>query len=454
MRANRKKITRRRFVGGVGAGVAAFSIVPRHVLGGPGSKPPSDKIRIAGIGVGGMGWGDIQSVGGENVVALCDVDDRRAGNSHKRFPDAKRYRDFRKMLDEMDKDIDAVVVATPDHTHAVACMAAIKRGKHVYCEKPLAHSIHEVRQVRAAAKEHKVVTQLGNQGHSFDTIRLFCEWIWDGAIGNVKEVHATCGVGPRRGGYCRIRDLPRLKEKHDVPKELDWDLWLGPAQQRPYHPTYVPGNWRGWLYFGTGAIGDWICHVVDPAFWALDLGAPKTILAEANDYDPKKHAIVYPPGTKITYEFAAKAKRGPVRLIWHDGNKMPPRPAELEEGRRIPETGAIVIGDAGVITYGSHGAGGVRIIPESKMRAYKKPEPTLPRVREHHQDWLQAIRKGKQAGSNFDYGGPLTELALLGLIAIRFLGTKLQWDAEKTRFGNCPEADPYINPPYRDGWTL
>jgi len=452
-KTNGKTIGRRRFLGGAGA-AAAFTIVPRGVLGGPGRRAPSDRIRIAGIGVGGQGGGDIRAVGGEDVVALCDVDDRRAGDSFRRFPKAKRYRDFRKMLDEMHRGIDAVVVGTPDHTHAVACMAAIRRGKHVYCEKPLAHSIHEVRRLRQAARRHKVITQLGNQGHSSEHIRLFCEWIWDGAIGKVTEVHATCGVGPRPGGYSRVAQLHRLQETHEVPKGLDWDLWVGPAKMRPYHPMYVPGAWRGWLYFGTGAIGDWICHVVDPSFWALDLGAPKAIRAEAKGYDPARHAVVYPPGTKITFEFPAKGKRGPVKLIWFDGNWMPPRPAELEPKRQIPRTGAIVIGEKGTITHGSHGAGGVRIVPESKMRAYDRPPRKLPRTRGHHRDWLEAIRRGRPAGSHFDYGGPLTELALLGLIAIRFLAQRLEWDAEKMQFPNCPEANAYVHPPYRPGWTL
>jgi predicted dehydrogenase len=452
MATNGKKISRRRFVQGAGAGVALFTIVPRHVLGGPGKKAPSDKINIAGIGVGGQGGSDIRAVGGENIVALCDVDDRRAADTYKRFAKAKRFRDFRKMLDEVHKEIDAVVVGTPDHTHAVACMAALKRGKHVFCEKPLAHSIHEVRQVMKAARESKVVTQLGNQGHSSERIRRLCEWVWDGAIGKVTEVHAACDAF--RNVYCQINKLPQLKQRPKVPKELDWDLWLGPVQERPYQPFYVPWNWRGWLPFGTGTIGDWVCHVVDPAFWALDLGAPRTVQAEVEGYDPKKHADVYPPGTKVTYEFAAKGKRGPVTLYWYDGNKRIPRPKELEKGRNAPGTGAILIGTDGAIMHGSHGAGGARIIPDSKMRDYKQPARSIPRVRGHHGDWLESIRKGRQASSNFDYGGPLTELALLGVIAVHLAGQKLEWDGEKMRFTNCPEANQYVKPPFRQGWTL
>jgi predicted dehydrogenase len=385
-------------------------------------------------------------------VALCDVDLRQTGKAYEKFPKARHYRDFRKMLDEVEGRIDAVVVATPDHTHAVACMAAIQRGKHVYCEKPLAHSVREIRRLRQAAHDNKVITQVGNQGHSSDSIRTFCEWIWDGAIGKVTEVHACCDAFPEI--YCQIDKLPSLSEKHDVPSELDWDLWLGPALQRTYHPVYAPWSWRGWLPFGTGCIGDWICHVVDPAYWALDLGAPTSIHAEVEGYDPVKHADLYPRGTQVTYQFPAKGDRGPVKLVWYDGVKKPPRPADLEEGRNPPGTGAIVIGDKGTITHGSHGAGGVRIIPEAKMQAYKRPEPTIPRVPGHHQDWLQAIREGRQAGSNFDYGGSLAELGLLGVIAIKFPGTRLDWDAEQTRFTNCDEANQYVHPPYRQGWSL
>lgn len=442
------KVSRREFLHGAASAVAAFTIVPRHVLG-MGVTPPSDKLDIACIGVGGRGGDNVRGVSGENIVALCDVDLRRADRSLKEHPKAKRYRDFRKMLDKIDKQIDAVVVSTPDHTHAVACMAAIKRGKHVYCEKPLAHSVYEIRQLIKAARRHKVVTQLGNQGHSSGDIRKFCEWIWDGAIGNVREVHAASGAV-----HCMISQLPRLKEKHKVPSELDWDLWLGPARYRPYHPLYLPGSWRAWMPFGSGAIGDWVCHVLDPVFWALDLGAPTTVQARAKGYDPKKHADTFPMGTVVKYEFPARGKRGPVTLLWFDGVEKLPRPDDLEPGRNVPSTGAIVIGDKGTIMYGSHGAGGVRLIPETKMRAYEQPPQTLPRARGHHNDWLQAIKNGKQAGSNFDYGGPLTELALLGIIATKMLGRKLQWDSRNMRFTNCDEANRFVNPPYRKGWTL
>jgi predicted dehydrogenase len=443
-------LTRRNFLATAGTAATAFTIVPSRVLGAGGATPPSERLNIAGIGVGGMGAGDIGAVApNNNIVALCDVDSRHAGETFKKFPDAKQYRDFRKMFDEMEKNIDAVVVATPDHFHAVAAMAAIRRGKHVYCEKPLAHSVYEVRQLMEAANKHKVVTQLGNQGHSFDSIREFCEWIWDGAIGNVHTIHAGCAAV-----NSGIDQLPSLSEKHAVPPTLDWDQWLGPAQWRPYHPAYLPGSWRGWVPFGNGTVGDWTCHVVDPVFWALDLGAPTSIQAKVNNYDPKTQADAFPKGEIITYQFPAKGKRGPITMYWYSGTERIPRPEELDKDDKVVDTGAVVLGDKGAIMYGSHGAGGVRLIPGAKADAYKRPAKTIPRVKEHHWDWLQAIRHGAKAGSDFAYGGPLTEIAMLGVIAIKLPGTKLQWDATRLQFTNCPEANQFVNPPYRAGWKL
>jgi predicted dehydrogenase len=447
---NRTTYSRRSFLAAAGSAAAVFSLVPRYVVSGSGQTPPSEKLNIAGIGVGGMGAGDINAVAGDNnIVALCDVDGRRAADTFKKFPDAKQYRDFRKMFDEMEKSIDAVVVATPDHTHAVAAMAAMRRGKHVYCEKPLAHSVFEIRQLMKAAQEHKVVTQLGNQGHSSDSIRNFCEWIWDGAIGNVHTIHAGCAA--MNSG---IDSLPLPKHETPIDSALDWHLWLGPALHRPYHPAYLPGSWRGWVPFGNGTVGDWTCHVVDPVFWALDLGLPATIQATVKDYDQKNQGDAFPKGEVIKYEFPAKGKRGPITMHWYTGTEKIPRPPELEPNQKAVETGAVVIGDKGTIVYGSHGAGGVRLIPDSKMKEYQLPAKTIPRVKGHQQNWLEAIRNGTKAGSDFSYGGPLTEIALLGVIAIKMAGAKLEWDAANMRFTNSTEANQYVNPPYRDGWAL
>ncbi len=450
MDRNTVGISRRQFVQGTAA-ATLFTLVPRNVLAQSGTPAPSDKLNLASIGVSGMGGGDVRSVAeGNNIIALCDVDFKHAAGTFKDFPKARKFKDFRVMFDAIENEIDAVTVSTPDHFHAVAAMAAIRRGKHVYCQKPLAHSIYEIRQLMKAAEEHNVITQLGNQGHSFDSIRLFYEWIQDGAIGTVKEIHAFCG-----SNYSRIPQLGQRQEKHRIPDTLDWDQWIGPAPMRPYNPMYLPGSWRGWMPFGSGVIGDWVCHVVDPVFWALDLGAPMTVINEARGYDPKEHADTFPVGSKVTYEFPAKGNRPAVKMIWFDGSEKPPRPKELEDGRKMQDIGAFVYGDKGVISYGSHGAGEVRIIPEARMKEYKRPEPKLPRISGgHYQDWLRAIRENRPAGSNFNYGGPLTEIAQLGIIATKMLGQILQWDGVAGRFTNSEEANQYLHPPYRQGWSL
>ena len=278
---------------------------------------------------------------------------------------------------------------------------------------------------------------------------LFKELIEAGAIGQVHTIHAGC-TAVNSG----LNRLGQLKEEHAIPPTLDWDLWLGPAQFRPYHPAYLPGAWRGWVPFGNGTIGDWCCHVVDPVFWTLDLGAPKTIVAQVKNYDFKTQGDAYPKGEIITFEFPAKGQRGPITLNWYSGTEKVPRPPELEKDDKDVGTGAAVYGDKGTIVYGSHGAGGVRLIPQSKMDAFQRPPKTIPRAKEHHQDWLEAIRNGNKAGSDFSYGGPLTEIAMLGVVAIKMAGTKLEWDTERMQFTNCPEANQYLNPSYRTGWTL
>ena len=349
-------ISRRTVLGAAGA-AASFIIVPRRVLAGAREIPPSEKINIALIGLGWPGRKDVDALASENIVALCDVDTKRELEWRKKYPGARQFVDYRKMLDDLDKSIDAVIVATPDHTHAVLGVAAMKRGKHVYCEKPLAHSIWEVREMMKAAKENKVITQMGNQGHSSESIRMFCEWVWDGAIGNVHTIHAGCSI--MNTGIDRLGELPK---RPAVPETLNWDLWLGPAQERPYSPEYLHEKWRGWSPFGDGTLGDWLCHVVDPAFWALDLGAPTTVQAEVKDWDLQTQGDVFPRGEVVTYEFPARGTRGPVKMKWFTGAERIPRPELLEAGRDPVGAGAIVFGDQGAIMYGSHGAGGVRIM--------------------------------------------------------------------------------------------
>ncbi len=450
MKANVTTFTRRSFLASTTVGVAAFSIVPGSVLGLRGATSPNNKLNLAGVGIGGQGGADLDGVKSENIVALCDVDSKYAAKRFQQFPQARQYRDFRKMLDEMGKQIDGVVIGTPDHTHAVVAMRAIKMGKHVYCEKPLAHSIYEVRALVAAARKHKVVTQLGNQGHSFDSIRAFREWIEDGAIGSVREVHARCA-----SVYGLPGQVDRVKATFPVPETLDWDLWLGPARYRGFNPMYIPGRWRSWSAFGTGVIGDWTCHVVDPVFWALNLDAPTHVEAvETLNYDPANHSETFPAGSQIRYTFPARGQRPEVILTWYDGPEKPPRPEELDPEDRMPDTGALVVGDQGKIIYGSHGAGGLRLLPESKMEGRKKTPQRLPKSPGHHKEWIEACKGGKPTGSPFSYGGPLTEVALLGIIATQFKGRKLEWNSARMKFVNCPEANAYLKPSFRKGWSL
>lgn len=429
---------------------AAVSIVAPHVLGRGGEAAPSEKLNLACVGVGGRGAANLSSLKGENIVALCDADEERAAGSAKALPKAKFFHDYRRLLDAVARDIDAVVISTPDHTHAVIASAAMDLGKHVYSEKPLAHSLHEVRYLTEKARRKKLATQLGNQGHSSDSIREFVEMIQSGAIGTVREVHAFVGNSYRPRGF-----TARPTETPPVPATLDWDLWLGPASERPYHPAYLPGKWRGWVDFGTGITGDWVCHVLDPIFWALDLGAPSIIQAEAIEYDdPKVRAETYPAGATIRFEFPAKGSRPAVKVTWFEGSRKVPRPEELDEKRQVPNIGAIIIGDRGKIMHGSHGAGGAQLIPRAKWDAYQPPPKTLPRSQGHHEDWVIACKGGTPATSNFNYGGPLTEVALLGVAALRLNGQQLEWDAPALRFRNHDAANRLINPPYRAGWKL
>jgi predicted dehydrogenase len=444
-----RRISRRDFMG-TAAAVAAFTVVPRHVLGGPRQIPPSEKLNIAGIGVGGQGGGDLSALSSQNIVALCDVDWRQAAETFKRYPDARKYKDFREMLDKEDKNIDAVVVATPDHVHAVASMAAIKRGKHVYCEKPLTHSVYEARVVAQAAREHKVATQMGNQGQASEQTRLMCEYIWGGAIGLVREVHVWTDR-PLRGlsdvywpqGVGRPEDTP------PVPDTLDWNLWLGPAPERPYHPAYVPFSWRGWWDFGTGALGDIGCHSIDPIWRALKLTAPLSVEASCTLVNNE----TYPVASMVTYHFGARGDMPPVKLTWYDGGLRPPRPDELEENQQFGDNGTLFVGDKGKMF-------GYMVIPESRRKEFGKPPQVLERSPGHHQEWIDACKGGKPAGSNFDHAGPLAEAVLLGNVALRpaikekLTRTRLLWDSENLKITNLPEANEYLHRKYREGWTL
>jgi predicted dehydrogenase len=443
-------ISRRRFLTAT-ATTAAVTIVPRHVLGGPRNIPPSEKLNIAGIGVGGMGKSNLRQLESENIVALCDVDHNYASGTFKRYPKAKVYTDFRKMLDKQ-KDIDAVVIATPDHTHAVISMEAMRRGKHVYCQKPLTHDVYESRMLAKTAKETGVATQMGIQGHSGEGIRLIREWIEDGAIGEVREVDAWCSLSyyPFGHTWWSSKWSRRPKETPPVPSTLDWDLWLGPAPKRSYHPAYHPGVWRCWWDFGCGMMGDRGAHTLDPVFWALKLGHPTSIEATSVDLNKDTH----PVASIVIYRFGARSDLPPVKLTWYDGLRAP-RPIELEDGRRLGnvEGGALFKGSKGKIMAGVYGEG-ARLIPESRMKEYKQPPKTIPRVKgSHEQDWVRACKDGQPAGANFEYSGLLTEVCLLGNVARR-VDARIEWDAENMKVTNLPEANKYVRTKYREGWSL
>ena len=469
-----RNISRRSFMGATASTAFAFSIVHGKVMG---NEKPSNKLNLAIIGAGGQGGYSLKNTTSENLVAIADVDKVRSANAVRNNPKARFFTDFRVMFDKMEKDIDAVMVCTPDHNHCIAAMAAMERGKHVYCEKPLAHSVYETRKMTEAARKYKVQTQMGNQGHSAEHIRLVCEWIWDGAIGDVREIHAWSNRP--QGGYAFPSSLSRPAATPAVPETLDWKLWLGPVKERAYHPIYAPVFWRGWLDFGTGALGDMGCHILDPAFWALKLGNPVSVIADTS-YNPgmdfwdkvldgskrwkseigdsiaamKKET--YPAASRVTYEFPARGEMPPVKLIWWDGGIFPQPHKDMPKG--FNGNGAMLIGEKGIIKHGSHGANGARIIPEEKMQAYKNSglaKKTIRRVSGHHQDWINACKGGDPASSNFNYGGPLTEMVLLGVIAMRNSGTKLLWDDGKMEFAKTKTtANKLIKSQYYNGWTL
>lgn len=443
------KMNRRSFIATMAGGLAAACTTlskQKQVTAKKVYTSPGDKLNIAGVGVGGMGGYNIKVVSeSENIVALCDVDDAYAAKTFAKFPKAKKYRDYRHML-EKQKDIDAVIIATPDHTHAVIALTAMQLGKHVYVQKPLTRTVYESRVLTEAARKYKVATQMGNQGRSGEGIRLITEWIADGAIGEVREVYTWTNRPIWPQGMDRPKDTP------PVPDTLDWDLFLGPAPYRPYNPAYHPWNWRAWWDFGTGALGDMACHIIDPVFMALKLGYPVKVEASSTPVNNESA----PHASIVRYDFPARQGMPPVKLTWWDGGLMPPRPEELEPARRMGDEngGVLFIGSKGKLMSGCY-ARNPRLIPETKMREYKRPARTIPRVdMRHEMDWVAACKGGRPACSNFDYSGPLSEVVLMGNLAIR-TGKLLEWDGENMKVtNNVPEANQYVNPSYRKGWQL
>jgi predicted dehydrogenase len=454
------KVSRREFLTKSALFGSSIMIVPRAVLGGPGYTPPSDKLNIAGIGVGGMGKNNLEACAAENIVALCDVDQSYSAGVYAKYPAAKVYEDYRVLLDKQ-KDVDAVIVATPDHTHAVIALSAMELGKHVYVQKPLTHSVYEARVLTEAARKYKVMTQMGNQGRSGDGTRFIQEWIKDGAIGTVREVHTWTN----RPVWPQGEEVQRPAEKPSVPEALNWDLWLGPAAYRPYHPTYAPRRWRAWWDFGTGSLGDMGCHILDPVFSALELKYPESVEGCTSTYWPEfwektePRNETYPRSSIVRFKFPARGNMPPVNLTWYDGGMMPPRPEELEEGRRMGDSdgGVIFVGDKGKLMCGCYGLS-PRLIPETRMQEYKMPAPSIERVSDgmtgHERDWVRSCKDGKPAASNFDYSGPLSEMVLMGNLAARFPNKRLLWDGKNMQVTNDSLANEYVKREYREGWTL
>jgi predicted dehydrogenase len=406
------------------------------------SQSPNDVLAVASIGCGGMGASDLASISGcpgVRVVALCDVDQARAADAFKAHASVPHYADFRKMLDEQGKRIDAVHVSTPDHVHAVASSMAMKMGKHVYCQKPLTRTVSEARSLMLTARRMKVATQMGTQGHP--TYTRLVEVIESGAIGPVREVHVMTDRPIWPQGLTRPTETPT------VPTTLDWDLWLGPAAARPYHPAYLPFSWRGWWDFGTGALGDMACHLMDGAFWALKLQYPIAVEAEGEPLLPESA----PQWCIVRYDFPARGDMPPVRLTWYDGGKQVPE--ALLDGVRIDKgfNGSLFVGDRGKV-FMPHG-GEPKLLPEARFRDYEPPAPYLPRSPGHYQEWVTACRTGTPTASNFDYAAPMTESILLGNVAFR-AGRRIEYDWRSMRCPNCREADRLIRHRYRRGWKL
>jgi len=434
-----RKMDRRTFL--KGAAIGGFSFLFLHDSRLAFSYQQNEKLNIAMIGAGGRGRGNLDGVLSENIVALCDVDERLAYSARQACPNAKFYKDFRKMLEQMRNQIDAVVVSTPDHTHAVAAAMAIRMGKHVYCEKPLTRTIWEARTLRDLARRYKVATQMGNQGTASNELRQGVEVIQSGVLGKVTEIHVWSNrpIWPQ--------GIARPKEEMIIPEGLDWELWLGPAPKRPYHDAYHPFKWRGWIDFGTGAIGDMACHTMNMAFWALNLRDPVSIEAETSGVNGE----TFPKWSIVRYQFPQRGDLAPCKMVWYDGGQKPP--VELLQGEQMADSGLLLIGSEGTLySPGDYGTPFV-LLPREKFASYQPPAPSIPRSPGHHQEWINACKGGPAAMSNFDYASALTETALLGNLAI-ITGERINWDAKRMKAVNCPKADKIIHPTYRKGWTL
>ena len=445
------------------AGLTLPFIVPRHVLGGSGYQAPSDTLTIAAVGVGGMGRSYLGGCWGERIIALCDLDHKLSAPTFKTYPKARRYHDFRKMFDKEAKNFDALIIGTPDHTHAIILMAAIKLGKHIYCAKPITHSIAEARKVRQALLENKnLVTKSSVQSSGTDHTQNTKELLKSGAIGPVRELHIWCD----HPAYpC---SLLRPTEKQTPPPGMDWDLWIGPAPSRPYHSAYHPSNWRPWWDFGTGTVGDMGCHTFHAYFKELQLGAPTTVYGCGSTRHKGFFQFVSTPecqshANTVTWEFGARGDLPPLNVHWYDGGIKPHRPVELDSSMELPSSGLLFVGENGKLIagysggnpFGKRGRGidGGLLLPEKKFRDFKQPAKTMRRCKDHYREWTESCKTGGRTVCPIEFGCEMTEMALLGALALRSRRT-LAWDATAMRVTNNEKANSLVDPPYRSGWTL
>jgi len=451
MKSTKSGITRRRFLG-TSAAAAAFSIVPRHVLAASGKKAPSDKLNMGCIGVGGMqGGSDTRNVSRENIYALCDIDQKHLDKAAGRYKSARKYRDFREMLDKEHKNLNAVTVTVPDHMHCTIALWAMERGLGVYCQKPLTQTVWEARLLSKAAKKYKVATQMGNQGYSCEATRVACEFIWNDNIGEVKEVHSMHGGGFARG-------VKKWPESKPVPDNVNWDVWLGRTKKIPYYPKIHPVQWRGYLSFGTQMVGDWGVHMLGPVNMGLMPGAPTSIeCLKVEGVNP----VTY-PSYCCRFEFPEReckhvksGKLPPLTLYWYEGKMK----SEFKLPEDVPakdwkRNNTLYIGSKGFMGTGGRGES-VRLLPESAMKGVGKPPRKIDRVKGgHFGSWLTAVKEGKESCSDFKVAGPYAEWLLLGTICWRFPNRKLMWDSKNLKFTNCDEANEFVKPTFREGWEL
>jgi predicted dehydrogenase len=440
------KLNRREFLKNTGVAGTGFWIAGRQIGFGQ-EKSPNAKLNIACIGVGGRGRASLDLCKGENIVSVCDIDDTPLDKACKDYPNARRYSDYREMLEKEGKNIDAVTIGVPDHHHAPAAVRAMRMGKHAYVEKPMAHNIYEARILTELAAKNKLATQMGNQGHSSSSRRRLVEALQQGVVGKVTEVHAWTNrpIWPQA--------IDRPSEGKECPKNVHWDLFLGPAPVRPYHPAYHPFKWRGWWDFGTGALGDMACHLMDAAFWGLNLGYPTTVATEGDPLHPE----TAPKWMIVRLQFPERESMPPVKYTWYDGGKMPPE--GVSKGVKLNNNGNIVVGEKGTLVVLDEQGADWKVVQDGKVIDNKefKIKQTLPRVPDemlgHHQEWIAACKGGPKSLGDFSHSGPFTETVLIGIAAFR-TGKTFDWDGPNMKARNAPEADQHIKREYRKGWEI